>query len=414
MEGSSSMEVVGATSPGATAATGATASAAASASAMNENLMVKDHPNASSVKEEAAPTVQNENKACDTPMCAFCNEGEDSDDADEDPVIDTKQTLANKNIFAHELCLDWTGDIWQDEQYAWCNVGRALSRSRKLKCAQCGEHGASLGCRRPACTKSWHVPCAFELRDHQKLAVDEEEHMVACPGCAKTLEREAEERLRLEREKGTACPPPAKRPKPTDGGGSTAAEERRRAEKAEAEVAKLRRELDAVRARSKPHIESKIQARKERDEALRQLEASKHADSARESEAVAAAAAEARVARGELEASTRRVAGLEAHLRAIRGEASAMDAMSLEEVEQLAQLGAAAQVALLARCDELRRSEERERSERTTCAVCLIEPRAVAYGPCGHVACCQACAPKIDACPLCKRGVAQRLPVFLP
>ena len=95
-------------------------------------------------------------------VCAFCDEGEDSDDADDDPIIDTKHTVANKKIFAHEACLDWTGDIWQDEDYAWVNVAKSYSRCRRIKCAKCGEPGASLGCKRAACSKSWHVPCAFE------------------------------------------------------------------------------------------------------------------------------------------------------------------------------------------------------------------------------------------------------------
>ena len=58
--------------------------------------------------------------------------------------------------------------------------------------------------------------------------------------------------------------------------------------------------------------------------------------------------------------------------------------------------------------------EERERSRRADCAVCLTAPRAVAFGPCGHIACCKGCAPTLDVCPLCKKDVASRLPVFLP
>ncbi len=62
----------------------------------------------------------------------------------------------------------------------------------------------------------------------------------------------------------------------------------------------------------------------------------------------------------------------------------------------------------------LAQDEERERQKRLDCAVCLSEPRAVAYVPCGHIACCRGCAPKVDLCPLCKRSVGQRIPVYLP
>ena len=69
---------------------------------------------------------------------------------------------------------------------------------------------------------------------------------------------------------------------------------------------------------------------------------------------------------------------------------------------------------LTQRTAELREREQSERLERLNCAVCLVEQRAVAYVPCGHVACCRTCAPKMDTCPLCKAVVRTRVPVYLP
>ena len=39
---------------------------------------------------------------------------------------------------------------------------------------------------------------------------------------------------------------------------------------------------------------------------------------------------------------------------------------------------------------------------------------AIAFVPCGHVACCGTCAQQVGACPLCKQGIRQRVPIFLP
>ena len=345
------------------------------------------------------------------PICAFCNEGEDSDDADDDMVVDTKHMLKDRKIYAHENCLDWTGDIWQDEAYAWCNVQKSLSRSRKLKCAKCGEFGASLGCKRSACSKSWHVPCAFEPTE--KLVIDEDNQLVGCAACVKILEREEEQKLL----KGQAAPP-AKRAKGSGGVPGESADARaeraqKQAEKAEAEVARLHRDLAGVRERAKLNIEKKIEARKaqsqaeaERDEAKASLEEMGERPTR---EAYAAAKGEAEEAKGE-------AARARAQLRAIQGEAEALASLSCEEVEQLAALNAAAQVNLLRQCEVLRRREEQETAERAVCSVCMASPRGVVFLPCGHVACCKACSEReeVRACPLCKQSVESRHEVFLP
>lgn len=405
-----SVDTSGTSSPG---STGVTASLSAAMTLPLDTSLKATSSTSHSAKDKAACSQSAKEKAASAPVCAFCNEGEDSDDADDDPIIDTKHSVGCKSIFAHEQCLDWTGDIWQDEAYDWVNVGKSLARSRKLKCAKCGEHGASLGCKRTACTKSWHVPCAFE--PSEKLVIFEDDNMVACASCARTLEKEKEERLRHELEKGQA--PPPKKAKSGDAGssgGGGAAEAARRAQMAEAEVAKLKRELDAVRARSKPHIENKIRARKERDEALSQLAAREQSMAEQDSESVAAAREEARAAKTEAEAAMAELEEARAHLRAARGEAEALAAMPYAEVERLVQLNAAAQLKMLERCEALRKREEREHVDRTSCAVCLTEARSIAFAPCGHVACCKGCAPKLDACPLCKKGIAQRVAIFLP
>ena len=45
-------------------------------------------------------------------LCAFCHEGEDSDDPDEDPLIPIETGRA-KQHHAHENCIWWCPDVWQ-------------------------------------------------------------------------------------------------------------------------------------------------------------------------------------------------------------------------------------------------------------------------------------------------------------
>ena len=151
--------------------------------------------------------------------CAFCHEGEDSDDPDDDLLmpINTEGEAAVRARGGGVV-----PDAWQDENMEWVNLGKSLNRGHRLKCAVCGEGDAPLGCKRVACRKNWHVPCAMEPTTG--LVIWEDEHCVACPVCAEVLERrarkkarEAEEkaaRKRLAEQKRKASAPPAAVPKP--------------------------------------------------------------------------------------------------------------------------------------------------------------------------------------------------------
>ena len=148
-------------------------------------------------------------------LCAFCHEGLDSDDPDDDPLIPIETGRA-KQHYAHENCIWWCPDVWQDKDLKWQNVGKALSRCHRLKvvrvglatptstptptpaptsnpnpapnqCAVCGEGDAPLGCKRAACRKNWHYPCAMEPTTG--LVILEDEFCVACPACNELLIR---------------------------------------------------------------------------------------------------------------------------------------------------------------------------------------------------------------------------------
>ena len=104
-----------------------------------------------------------------------------------------------KQQYAHEECVAWCPDEWQDENMEWVNLGKSLNRCHRLKCAVCGEGDAPLGCKRVACRKNWHVPCAMEPTTG--LVIWEDEHCVACPVCAEVLERRARKKAREAEEK---------------------------------------------------------------------------------------------------------------------------------------------------------------------------------------------------------------------
>lgn len=131
-------------------------------------------------------------------LCAFCHEGEDSDDPDDDPIVRTNAVVRRKPVWAHVECLAWCPDLYQSEDLVWQNVGKALNRCHRLKCAVCGEGDAPLGCRRAACKKNWHYPCAMEPKTG--LVIYEDEFCVACPVCHEVLEarRRKKERIAAE------------------------------------------------------------------------------------------------------------------------------------------------------------------------------------------------------------------------
>jgi hypothetical protein len=137
-------------------------------------------------------------------LCAFCHEGEDSDDPDEDPLVavDAGTEKHPKPAVAHDQCLWWCPDLVQAEDLTWMNVGSALRRCARLKCAVCGEGHAPLGCKRKACKKNWHYPCAMEPTTG--LVVYEDEFCVACPICHEVMIRRERKKQMLADEKKRA------------------------------------------------------------------------------------------------------------------------------------------------------------------------------------------------------------------
>lgn len=177
----------------------------------------------------------------------------------------------------------------------------------------------------------------------------------------------------------------------------------RRALAAEAEVAQLQVEVVERRTRSKANLDKMFTARKERDAALAQLVSQAEEANARHAEQQKLVEA----AQRESEEARRQLAGAD-------GDNDALLALALPEVAQLEAKALASLTRIAARRASLAEQQEAERQKRADCAVCLVAPRTVAYVPCGHVACCSECAPRMAQCPLCKEQIQKRIPIFLP
>merc|ERR1712194_678399 len=52
-------------------------------------------------------------------------------------------------------------------------------------------------------------------------------------------------------------------------------------------------------------------------------------------------------------------------------------------------------------------------SDRLCCS-CMDQLSAVVFFPCCHLACCQTCSVKVHSCPICRKHIQNRVPVFIP
>ena len=69
-----------------------------------------------------------------------------------------------------------TADVVGDEGH-YCGIGACIKRARHIKCAYCRQPGASLGCIKATCQRSYHRQCAEDAG----AALDCEDFQVACP-----------------------------------------------------------------------------------------------------------------------------------------------------------------------------------------------------------------------------------------
>ncbi|KAL3881983.1 hypothetical protein ACJMK2_028365 [Sinanodonta woodiana] len=57
--------------------------------------------------------------------------------------------------------------------------------------------------------------------------------------------------------------------------------------------------------------------------------------------------------------------------------------------------------------------ENKRLKDQTTCKICMENPVRVIFIPCGHLVCCETCAPAFRKCPICRKKIQQSVKTFL-
>ena len=101
-----------------------------------------------------------------------------------------------QNEWIHCNCALWSNEVFEEIDGSLQNVLSAISRSRLIRCTECGKKGASIGCCMKNCNNTFHYPCARNIG----LAFNDDKtvfcilHLANCLN--KTSQNEAEFDLR--------------------------------------------------------------------------------------------------------------------------------------------------------------------------------------------------------------------------
>ncbi|XP_036396889.1 uncharacterized protein phf11 [Megalops cyprinoides] len=106
----------------------------------------------------------------DSLVCGFCHSSEES------KIIGP--LLKKDNVVAHENCLYYSSNLVNPDTpdgddllgFALDDVREEIRRGRRLKCPKCKKLGATVGCEKGICKRSYHFLCALE--DHAEKVED--------------------------------------------------------------------------------------------------------------------------------------------------------------------------------------------------------------------------------------------------
>ncbi|KAG7467410.1 hypothetical protein MATL_G00153510 [Megalops atlanticus] len=95
-------------------------------------------------------------------VCGFCHSSEESKNIG--PL------LKKDDVVAHENCLYYSSNLVNPDTpdgddllgFALDDVREEMRRGRRLKCHKCRKYGASVGCEKGICKRSYHFLCALE------------------------------------------------------------------------------------------------------------------------------------------------------------------------------------------------------------------------------------------------------------
>ena len=104
-------------------------------------------------------------------VCNICKK-------EEIPGLDRNhaQLLEYRALRAHYFCLLFSSGLGQSgheaeglQGFMPYDVQREIKRGSRLKCVYCKEKGATVGCARQQCKKSYHLPCGIENSSLQQF-----------------------------------------------------------------------------------------------------------------------------------------------------------------------------------------------------------------------------------------------------
>ncbi|KAJ3321704.1 Kinesin-like protein kif3b [Boothiomyces sp. JEL0866] len=113
--------------------------------------------------DECSQNIPQEGKK-DLKLCTFCHLAENENGLGQ--FVSKRPFLVSigtktKNytpMWAHETCARYAPEVYVNDGQ-WFNVGRAVRRSRGLKCIKCEETGATIGCFKSKCFRNYHLGC---------------------------------------------------------------------------------------------------------------------------------------------------------------------------------------------------------------------------------------------------------------
>ncbi|XP_074279045.1 BRCA1-associated RING domain protein 1 [Silene latifolia] len=116
--------------------------------------------------------------------CAFCQTGKITQGSGQlhhfanGKQVFGKEAGRSNVTHLHQSCIEWTPQIYYENDTTIRNVDKELARAEKLKCTSCGLKGAALGCFAKSCRRTYHAPCAYEIPE---CRWDDEDFLMLCP-----------------------------------------------------------------------------------------------------------------------------------------------------------------------------------------------------------------------------------------
>ncbi|CAG8488341.1 2903_t:CDS:10 [Ambispora gerdemannii] len=110
-------------------------------------------------------------------ICGFCNDDNDQHlegFIEPYPFVSrasTRHGERKRTFWAHYACAKYSPEVLQTKDNDWYNVTIAWRRGRSMKCGKCKERGATMGCFKPKCNRSFHLSCTGKPLSHFEMGV---------------------------------------------------------------------------------------------------------------------------------------------------------------------------------------------------------------------------------------------------